>query len=662
MILNISEFEGFKPSQHRETVGKKMRKGQIKLVENVKKIYGEQNNIVAFFENSEMPLNRLNSIYRILKCINKEELFCLNADELQEIIVKIDNHAEKLYFALMYHIRYNDSVIHHVSFQEFEEICNYIESPEYCKETLDVYEYCETFAQAKAVIAKCPIGFDLDDFVHSFERVIIAKRFHANIDEVMPYVMESLSLSEEQRDRLYAFSAWGWSLDLIRKYHYDIQSYKKTIAGIMLSGCDMQNFDKELWEQYVYYQNHFPISLEEKEKLQSLNLQSNIEIYRETFYKKVSFSNNAITIYLTKYDSFKWEDNFKLTYGKKDRSDKIVYFYNTGKFYKEIKEKSILIPINLREIMKLISVYGSTITDFLYPYFEMLAEDNKIYLDVLRIMKNTKNDNKYHTCIPPIPLSEFKGKHTLKEVMTSYYKNTEDIPWNKVDIKICYAYFKLRKRIEPAGYTILWNWLNDHQQSLTVLNCVFVEILMNRFNENSYWENISIYGKNQKVTKETVRYTVQDYINFCHTLHKKIRLTFTSAKKMKEFHDDYAVIIKNKYTPTITIPKNTKFKELEKLLPADEFTWIKTKYKIIKEGVEMHHCVATYADLVNKDVCAIYGFIKKDNHQRYTIEFRKDKNGYYIEQMQSMCDRGYIEEDYAYVQSLLNKNRKYKAA
>ena len=662
MILNISEFEGFKPSQHRETVGKKMRKGQIKLVENVKKIYGEQNNIVAFFENSEMPLNRLNSIYRILKCINKEELFCLNADELQEIIVKIDNHAEKLYFALMYHIRYNDSVIHHVSFQEFEEICNYIESPEYCKETLDVYEYCETFAQAKAVIAKCPIGFDLDDFVHSFERVIIAKRFHANIDEVMPYVMESLSLYEEQRDRLYAFSAWGWSLDLIRKYHYDIQSYKKTIAGIMLSGCDMQNFDKELWEQYDYYQDYFPISLEEKEKLQSLNLQSNIEIYRETFYKNVSFSKNAITIHLMKYDSFKWNDNFRLNYGKKDRSDKIVYFYNTCKFYKEIKEKSILISINLREIMKLISVYGSMITDFLYPYFEMLAEDNKIYLDVLRIMKNTKNDNKYHTCIPPIPLSEFKGKHTLKEVITSYYKNTEDIPWNKVDIKICYAYFKLRKKIEPAGYTILWDWLNDHSKSLTILDAVFFEILMSRFTENSYWENIDIYGKKQKVTEKTVRYTVQDYIRFCYRLHKKIRLTFTSAKKMKELHDDYAVIIKNKYTPTIKIPKNTKFKELEKLLPTDEFTWIKTKRKIIREGVEMHHCVATYADLVNKDICAIYGFIRKDNHRRYTIEFRKNKNGYYIEQMQSMCNRGYIEEDYAYVQSLLNKNKKYKTA
>lgn len=633
-----------------------MRKGQIKLVEKVKKIYGDQNNIVAFFENSEMSLNRLNSIYRILKCINKEELFCLNIDELQEIIVKIDNHAEILCFALMYHVyRYNDSVIHPVSLQEFEEIYNYIESPEYCKEVLDVYEYCETFTQAKAVIAKCPIGFDLDDFVHSFERVIIAKR-HANIDEVMPYVMESLPLSEEQRNGLYAFSAWDWSLDLIREYHYDIQSYKKLIAGIMLSGCNMQNFDKESWEQYYYCQNHFPISLEEKEKLQSLNLQSNIEIYRETLYKKVSFSQNAITIHLTKYNSFEWNDNSGLDYGKKDRSDKIVYFYNTGEFYKEIKEKSILIPINLREIMKLISVYGNMITDFLYPYFEMLSEDNKIYLDVLRIIRST-NNNIYYSCIPPIPLSEFKGKHTLKEVMTSYYKNTEDIPWNKVDINICYVYFKLRKRIEPAGYTILWNWLNDHPESLTVLDYVFIEILMSRFNENSYWENISIYGKNQKVTKETVRYTVQDYINFCHTLHKKIRLTFTSAKKMKEFHDDYAVIIKNKYTPTITIPKNTKFKELEKLLPADEFTWIKTKHKIIKEGVEMHHCVATYADLVNSDVCAIYRFIKKDNHRRYTIEFRKDKNGYYIRQMQSMCDRGYIEEDYIYVQSLLNKNK-----
>lgn len=626
-----------------------MRKGQIKLVEKLKKIYGEQNNIVAFFENSEIPLDRLNSIYHILKCINKEDLFCLNVDELQEIIVKIDNHAEILYFALMYHAY----KIHHVSLQEFEEIYNYIESPEYCKEVLDVYEYCETFTQAKAVIAKCPIGFALDDFAYLFKHAIIIKK-HANIDEVMPYVMESLPLSKEQRNGLYAFSAWGWSLDLIRKYHYDIQSYKKSIASIILSGCNMQNFNNESWEQYDYYQNHFPISLEEKEKLQSLNLQSNIEIYRETFYKKVSFSNNTIIIYLTKYNSFKWNDNSRLDYGKKDRSDKIVYFYNTGGFYKEIKEKSILIPINLQEIIKLISVYGNMITDFLYPYFEMLAEDNKIYLDVLEIMRSTNNNNNiYYSCVPPIPLSEFKGKHTLKEVMTSYYKNTEDIPWNKVDIKICYAYFKLRKRIEPAGYTILWNWLNDHSELLTISDSVFTEILMNRFNEDSYWKSLNIYGENQKVTKETVRYTVQDYINFCHTLHKKIHLTFTSAKKMKEFHDDYAVIIENKHTPTITIPKNTKFKGLEKLLPADEFIWIKTKRKIIKEGVEMHHCVATYANLVNKDDCAIYGFIRKNNNRRYTIEFRKNRNGYYIEQMQSMCNREYAKEDYIYVQSLI---------
>lgn len=81
-----------------------MRKGQIKLVEKTKEIYGEQNNIVVFFENSEMSLNRLNAIYQILKCIYKEELLCLNADELQEIISKIDNHTEKLYYPLFYHV------------------------------------------------------------------------------------------------------------------------------------------------------------------------------------------------------------------------------------------------------------------------------------------------------------------------------------------------------------------------------------------------------------------------------------------------------------------------------------------------------------------------------------------------------------------------------
>ena len=67
----------------------------------------------------------------------------------------------------------------------------------------------------------------------------------------------------------------------------------------------------------------------------------------------------------------------------------------------------------------------------------------------------------------------------------------------------------------------------------------------------------------------------------------------------------------------------------------------------------MHHCVATYANLVNKDDCAIYGFIRKNNNRRYTIEFRKNRNGYYIEQMQSMCNREYAKEDYIYVQSLI---------
>lgn len=93
-------------------------------------------------------------------------------------------------------------------------------------------------------------------------------------------------------------------------------------------------------------------------------------------------------------------------------------------------------------------------------------------------------------------------------------------------------------------------------------------------------------------------------------------------------------------------------------MPTDEFTWIKTKRKIIREGVEMHHCVATYANLV-----ALKIFVQfMDLSEKIIIEDirlnGKNKNGYYIEQMQSMCDRGYIEEDYAYVQSLLNKNKK----
>ena len=79
------------------------------------------------------------------------------------------------------------------------------------------------------------------------------------------------------------------------------------------------------------------------------------------------------------------------------------------------------------------------------------------------------------------------------------------------------------------------------------------------------------------------------------------------------------------------------------------FEWIKNRKRIIKEGTDMHHCVASYAEKINKDKCAIYSFVYKDK-KRYTIEFIYTKNNRYsIRQIQGMCDRGRPEEVSEYV-------------
>lgn len=47
------------------------------------------------------------------------------------------------------------------------------------------------------------------------------------------------------------------------------------------------------------------------------------------------------------------------------------------------------------------------------------------------------------------------------------------------------------------------------------------------------------------------------------------------------------------------------------------------------------------------------GLSEKTIIEDIQLNLEKNRNGYYIEQMQSMCNREYAKEDYIYVQSLI---------
>lgn len=128
---------------------------------------------------------------------------------------------------------------------------------------------------------------------------------------------------------------------------------------------------------------------------------------------------------------------------------------------------------------------------------------------------------------------------------------------------------------------------------------------------------------------------IYDYIDMSEMLHRKISIMFTSEKKVNDAHDDLVKELTAKNTPRVKVPKNSKFNRLAKLLP-DNMEWIKSKKRLVQEGSEMHNCVASYANEINKDSCAIYSFMY--NNKRYTIEFVTYKNRYSIKQLYGVCN------------------------
>lgn len=155
------------------------------------------------------------------------------------------------------------------------------------------------------------------------------------------------------------------------------------------------------------------------------------------------------------------------------------------------------------------------------------------------------------------------------------------------------------------------------------------------------------------ITKDFIEDIAFDYCDMARHLKRKINLCLTSAKKIKEIHDEMAINIQNHCVPQIVIPKNSKFIGLKKYLPKD-FEKITSKKRIIKEGAQMHHCVASYAEKINQDACAIYSVLH--NNKRYTLEFRKSKctkSGYILNQIRGVCNTSAPKEFVDYIEELI---------
>lgn len=91
------------------------------------------------------------------------------------------------------------------------------------------------------------------------------------------------------------------------------------------------------------------------------------------------------------------------------------------------------------------------------------------------------------------------------------------------------------------------------------------------------------------------------------------------------------------------------------MLPEDEFEEIRTRKRIVEEGFVQRNCVASYAEYINHDECAIYSFISPLDHKRYTLEFRMRKGKYYLRQAHCQYNKGCPNSVIKYIQSFLKQ-------
>lgn len=329
-----------------------------------------------------------------------------------------------------------------------------------------------------------------------------------------------------------------------------------------------------------------------------------------------------------------------------DRVTEYLFFYN-GSVYKKINKKWI--PATIKNFSFDMKYFGYGLSEPLLKiifneYIESrIQQKDYVWKDLLKYL-----DRPYRS-LPPVYINELTGCSSLNILMRNKYKKADFCNWNKVDLIWGYGIMRVLPRLTEKSRNLLLKDIYKKRNEEFNLT----KFIMDRLDKNSYFKT----SDGVLADEDDIKTYIIDYMQMCKICRRKINICFTSAKKLKEEHDRLAIIIRNKYTPVIKIPDNSKFNNLRSMLP-ENFEWIKTRKRIIQESIDLHHCVASYAGEINKDNCAIYSFMAPDE-KKYTIEFvltGKKQKYYKIVQIHGNFDSNAPDWLWEYVGKLVSEN------
>lgn len=299
-------------------------------------------------------------------------------------------------------------------------------------------------------------------------------------------------------------------------------------------------------------------------------------------------------------------------------------------------------PITVRKMVQLFEHFEDI--------FERIAsmppvKNSYVFKDAI---EDCKKATSYGLSFPPILWNDCIGKMNPNHLMHSLYKESGDVNFNNLGIAAGYAYTKTRPFVDDLSQGILYNAFtngditgyriracdNSRKRSAVATGVVSDYLLRRLVSDPSEHEEIEI----------------RDYVNNTLRAKRKLSLRWRSISKVIQANVDAVITLQSSQIKKISIPKDSVFRTLDEHLP-QSFTRITTREQIIEEGARMKHCVASYAQFVNEDYCAIHHLVYDGND--YTVEFRVKDNAYKVVQIQSKCNRGAPEEVWDYVSSLV---------
>lgn len=235
--------------------------------------------------------------------------------------------------------------------------------------------------------------------------------------------------------------------------------------------------------------------------------------------------------------------------------------------------------------------------------------------------------------LPAIPktINDVLQYSNVREMMNTY-KEGEKINWNRCNIEAGYNVLKCLSKVTNPNILIDMLYKNEIPK-IDMLGSAkkIPELLLTE-----------IIYKHTGVNK----YIALDYVRMCLRDKEKINLRY-SRQRIEREHDRLGNWYKQ--AVKVKVPKNSKFKELPK-----ELEWIKTSKRLKQEAERMHHCVASYDTLINRDERAIC-HIDKFNLP-WTIEISKNDNKFKIVQIQTIANKPVDKTEIVeYVNSILNK-------